>query len=117
MSEQRLASSNRAIAQLLQQADELLTEADFEKSSDKLERLVRIEPRFAQAWSRLSWIALQKGDAKRSQQLAQRSNSYSRNNINLKILNWRFIQKAGELLNDFDLIEQAQQMILKLRND
>lgn len=110
-SEQRLASSNRAIAQLLQQADDLMTEANFEMSADKLERLVRIEPTFAQAWSRLAWMALEDGDAERSQQLAQRSNSYSRDNDNLKLLNWRFILKAGELLNDFDIIQQAEQMI------
>lgn len=113
-SEQRLASSNRAVAQLLQQADDLMAESNFKMSADKLERLVRIEPRFAQAWSRLAWMALEDGDAKRSQQLAQRSNSYSRDNDNLKLLNWQFILKAGELLNDFDIIQQAEQMIKSL---
>jgi len=116
-SEKRTVSDNRAIAQLLQQADTLMSEENYKQSADKLERLVRIAPRFAQAWSRLSWIALKNGDAKRSQQLAQRSNSYSRNNINLKILNWQFIKKAGELLDDVNIIQQAQKMILKLRND
>ena len=116
-SEQRIIASNRAVGLLLKQADELMADADFAKSSDKLERLVRIEPRFAQAWSRLSWMALKNGDAKRSQQLAQRSNSYSRGNTDLKILNWNFIQKSGELLNDVDIVQQAQKMIKKLEND
>ena len=113
-SEQRIAASNRAVAQLLQQADDLMAESKFDKSSDKLERLVRIEPRFAQAWSRLAWMALKGGDAKRSHQLAQRSNSYSRDNTNLKLLNWQFILKAGELLNNTDIIQQAKQMIKTL---
>ena len=116
-SEARTVSANRAVGQLLQQADILMAEANFKQSADKLERLVRIEPRFAQAWSRLSWMALKNGDAKRSQQLAQRSNSYSRENVSLKILNWHFIQKAGELLDDVAVVQQAQQMISKLRND
>lgn len=116
-SEQHIIASNRAVGLLLKQADELMADADFAKSSDKLERLVRIEPRFAQAWSRLSWMALKNGDAKRSQQLAQRSNSYSRGNTDLKILNWNFIQKSGELLNDVDIVQQAQKMIKKLEND
>lgn len=116
-SEQRIAYSNRAVAQLLQQADDLMAESKFDKSSDKLERLVRIEPKFAQAWSRLAWMALKAGDAKRSQQLAQRSNSYSRDNDNLKLLNWQFILKAGELLNNSDIIQQAKQMIKTLGDE
>lgn len=115
--EQRMASSNNAVSLLLAQADELINIEKLEQASDKLERLLRIDPRFSQAWSRLSWIALKNGLAKRSQQLAQRSNSYSRNNAQLKILNWRFIQKAAELMSDFDLVEQAQQMISKLDKD
>ena len=112
--EQRAVSSNRAVQLLLTQADELMSVDNFEQAGDKLERLVRIEPQFAQAWSRLAWMALKNGQVKRSQQLAQRSNSYSRQNSQLKILNWSFIQQAGELLNDIDLVEQAQRMITKL---
>ena len=94
-----------------------MAESKFDKSSDKLERLVRIEPKFAQAWSRLAWMALKGGDAKRSHQLAQRSNSYSRDNTNLKLLNWQFILKAGELLNNTDIIQQAKQMIKTLGDE
>lgn len=115
--EKAVAASNRAVTLLLTQADELIAKKNFEQAGDKLERLVRIEPHFAQAWSRLAWMALKNGDAKRSHQLAQRSNSYSRDNTNLKILNWHFIKKSGELLNNVELVQQAQQMITKLGND
>ena len=115
--EQRITSSNRAVAQLLQQADDLMAKSNFEMSSDKLERLVRIEPQFAQAWSRLAWMALEKGDAHRSRQLAQRSNSYSRDNKKLKLLNWQFILKANELLNNIDIIQQAEQVIKTLYDE
>ena len=117
ISEQRVASSNRAVAQLIQQADELMSEADYEKASDKLERLVRIEPHFAQAWSRLAWLALENGKAQRSRQQAQRSNSYSRDNKRLKLLNWQFILRAGELLDDMDIIQQAEKMIKTLGDE
>ncbi|MCW8922309.1 MAG: hypothetical protein OQK69_01580 [Gammaproteobacteria bacterium] len=116
-SEKRMVSSNHAVGLLLKQADDLMAEANFEQAGDKLERLVRIEPKFAQAWSRLAWMALERGDAKRSHQLAQRSNSYSRDNTNLRILNWRFIQKAGELLNDAGIVQRARKMLKKLGND
>lgn len=116
-SEQHITSSNRAVSQLLQQSDDLIAKAKYEQAGDKLERLVRIEPKFAQAWSRLAWMALKNNDAQRSHQLAQRSNSYSRNNTNLKLLNWQFIQKAGELLNSIDIIHQAEQMIKTLSDE
>lgn len=115
--EKATVASNRAVTLLLAQADELISIENYEQASDKLERLVRIEPQFAQAWSRLAWIALKNGDAGRSQQLAQRSISYSRGNTGLKILNWRFIEKTGEMLNDVAVVQQAQQMITKLGND
>lgn len=115
--EKRVASSNRAVGLLLAQADDLMAVSNFEQAGDKLERLVRIEPKFAQAWSRLAWMALKSGDAKRSRQLARRSNSYARDNTNLQLLNWHFIQQAGEQLNDAEIIQQAQQMIKKLGDD
>lgn len=113
-SERQVVSSNRAVGQLLQQADELMSVANYEQAGDKLERLVRIEPQFAQAWSRLAWMAMKKGDAQRSRQLAQRSNSYSRDNDNLKLLNWRFIKQAGEALQNTAIIQEAEQMIKSL---
>ena len=94
-----------------------MLDSDFVRSSDKLERLVRIEPKFAQAWSRLAWIALEKGEAKRSHQLAQRSNSYARNNNRLKLLNWRFIHKAAELQQNAEIMQQAEQAIKSLGDD
>ena len=116
-SEKRTVSSNRAVGLLLKQADDLMAEANFEQSSDKLERLVRIEPRFAQAWSRLAWIALKNGNAQRSRQLAQRSNSYSRDNDKLKLLNWQLIHRAGELLHNAEITQQAEQMIKALSDE
>ncbi|MDT8451796.1 MAG: hypothetical protein RQ936_03495 [Gammaproteobacteria bacterium] len=113
-SERRSVSSNRAVAQLLTQADNLIAVENFAQATDKLERLVRIEPQFAQAWSRLAWMALKNGDAERSRQLAQRSNSYSRDNNQLTLLNWHFIKNAGELLHNNDIIQQAEKMITNL---
>ena len=112
--DKHIADSNRAVKSLLKQADDLILEENLDQASDKLERLVRIEPQFAQAWSRISWIALKNGDAQRSRQLAQRSNSYSRGNDKLKILNWNFIQKAGEQLQSAEIIQQAKKMIKML---
>ena len=114
--DKRMVDSNRALRVLLVQADDLINQSNFDLASDKLERLVRIEPQFAQAWSRLAWLALKNNNAQRSQQLAQRSNSYSRNNNDLKILNWHFIQKAAEQIDNAVVVQQAKKMIKKLGN-
>lgn len=104
---------SKAVVELLQQADRLITSNQLEKASDKLERLLRIEPSSAQAWSRLSWIALENTRPRRTQQMALRSNSYARSK-QLKALNWFFIREAGFLTNDNDAIKHAEAMIRSL---
>lgn len=108
------ATANMAIRELLAQADVLISQDAMEQASDKLERLLRIEPAYAQAWSRLSWIALQDHAPERSRQLAQRSNSYAYENRNLKLLNWTFIRQASELMQDEIGLREAESMIDRL---
>ena len=107
-------AANRAVRELLRQADILMADNAMEQASDKLERLLRIEPAYAQAWSRLAWIALQINAPERSRQMALRSNSYAFDNSNLKALNWSFIREAGESMNDEVTVRQADVMIQRL---
>lgn len=110
-------AANRAVKELLRQADALINKNAMEQASDKLERLLRIEPGYAQAWSRLAWIALQGHYSERSRQMAQRSNSYAFDNNNLKRLNWSFIREASALMNDAWAINEAERMIKSLGSD
>lgn len=101
---------NRAVNELLQQADKLIADNLLDQASDKLERLLRIAPSSAQAWSRLSWIALESNMPGRTRQMAQRSNSYARSH-KLKALNWFFIRETGFVTGDEDVIKHAESMI------
>lgn len=101
---------SKATYELLYQADRLISNNRLDQASDKLERLLRIEPSSAQAWSRLSWIALENNMPRRSQQMAQRSNSYTRTD-KLKALNWFFIRETGFLMGDEEVIKRAEEMI------
>jgi Tfp pilus assembly protein PilF len=107
-------NTNRAVMELLKQADELIANNQMEQASDKLERLLRIEPTYAQAWSRLAWIALENNQPKRTQQMSQRSNSYASGNKRLKALNWSFIRESGQRTGDEAVIVNAEKMIESL---
>ncbi len=84
-------------------------------AADKLERILRIKPDYAPAWSRLSWLALQTNSPERSVQMAKRSNSFAQSNTELQSLNWSFIRAASQLLNDDETYLRANQKIESLK--
>ena len=94
-----------AINVLLKEADELIAEQQLNAASDKLERVLRIKPEYAPAWSRLSWLALQMKSPERAVQMAKRSNSFAQADPELQSLNESFIRAASKALND----ERAKQ--------
>ncbi len=104
-----------AINVLLNQADELIEKKLFDAATDKLERVLRIKPEYAPAWSRLSWLALQTDAPKRAVQMAKRSNSFAFSEPELQSLNWTFIRAASKALNDEDAYFRANQKIEALK--
>ncbi len=110
-----LAKQYGAINPLLKEVDRLIEKGSFNTAIDKLERVLRIKPSYAQAWSRLSWLALETDAAKRSMQMAKRSNSFAFSDRKLQALNWTFIRSASEVLNDDKAYKQADQKIKALK--
>jgi len=104
-----------AINVLLDESDILIENDAFNAASDKLERVLRIKPDYAPAWSRLSWLALQMNSPKRSVQMAKRSNSFAFSDPELQSLNWSFIRAASESLNDEESYQRANQKIESLK--
>ncbi len=103
-----------AISGLLAEADALIDTNAYEAATDKLERVLRVNPEYASAWSRLSWLALQTGSARRSVQMAKRSNSFAYSNTELQLLNWSFILEASIALDDEQAILRARQKLQSL---
>ena len=103
-----------AIYALLAETDLLIEEGAYDAASDKLERALRIKPNYAPAWSRLSWLALQMDEARRSVQMAKRSNSFSSSDRELQLLNWTFIRSASKSLHDEKMYLRANQKIESL---
>lgn len=114
----RLSNSGEfeAINVLLNEVDELIERHGYNAAADKLERILRIKPHYAPAWSRLSWLALQMDLPKRSVQMAKRSNSFAVSDPELQSLNWMFIRNASKVLNDDDAYFRANQKIESLKS-
>lgn len=104
-----------AINVLLDEADLLMQKQTYNAAADKLERVLRIRPDYAPAWSRLSWLALQTDRPKRALEMARRSNSLAYANPDLQTLNWAFIRSASKQLNDENSYNQANQQIKALK--
>ena len=104
-----------AINVLLDEADVLMQRQAYDAAADKIERVLRIRPDYAAAWSRLSWLALQTGSPKRSVFMARRSNSLAQADPELQSLNWSFIRAASGVLNDEDSYFRANQKIESLK--
>jgi len=104
-----------AINILLDEADVLIEKNALNAAADKLERVLRIKPEYAPAWSRLSWLSLQMKVPKRAIEMAKRSNSLAYSNTELQALNWSFIRSASQTLNDAESYDQANQQIDSLK--
>jgi hypothetical protein len=109
------SADHEAIKKLLDEADRLIEKQAFDAATDKLERILRIKPQYAPAWSRLSWLALEMNSPERSVQMAKRSNSFAYSDSQLQLLNWSFIRDASQLLNDEEAYHRANQKIEYLK--
>lgn len=84
----------RAIRKLMALADSQYREAQFEASLSSLERAIRIKPRQSETWSRMAQVYLQLGQYNKAIESARRSNSYIKDNSQLKAFNDQLIQQA-----------------------
>jgi len=84
------------IADLLEQADQQFLQGEYNESLATLERAVRIKPRYAEVWSRMAQVYLHQGKFPQTRQHAERSNSYIKNNQDLKYFNNKLIHMARE---------------------
>ena len=101
---------NRAVQQLIRQADDAIGNRNFDKSVTLLERVLRIDNRTASVWSRLGWLALQRQQAGRAQNLLMRSNSLNPPPA-LEKLNWQLYREASQAAGDEAGVARARQKL------
>lgn len=86
----------QAIKDLLEQADQQFLQREYNASLATLERALRIKPRYPEVWSRMAQVYLYQGKFPQTRQHAERSNSFIKNNADLKYFNDKLIQTARE---------------------
>jgi len=79
------------IKALLAQSDSQFSNNNLSGSLATLERALRINPKYAEVWSRMALIYLKQGKYEQARQHAKRSNSVIKNNIELKAFNNKII--------------------------
>jgi len=75
------------IKSLISQSDKQYLNNDFMGALATLERAVRINPRYAEVWSRMAQVYLKQGKVEQARQHAKRSNSVIKDNIQLREFN------------------------------
>ncbi len=83
-----------AIRDLMARADRQYQAGQFNESLVTLERALRIKPRFSEIWTRMAMSYSRLGQHSQALQSASRSNSYLRDNPQLKSFNDALITAA-----------------------
>ncbi|MFW2374758.1 MAG: hypothetical protein ACN4GM_16665 [Gammaproteobacteria bacterium] len=96
-----------AVQRLIQQADQAIDNQDWLNAIATLERALRINPKQAETWSRLSVANYGNQQYQQAIQMARRSNSHIMNNNELKAYNWLMMARAYEQLGDMEQSTQA----------
>ena len=106
-----------AMQKLLEQSDQSINAQNWTQAVAVLERALRINPKQAEAWSRMAVVYLGKNQPEQSINMAKRSNSYANRNTTLKSYNWLLMSRAYEQLNQSQLAEQALLKSQQLQQD
>jgi tetratricopeptide (TPR) repeat protein len=101
-----------AMADLLQRADTAIEQQQWSSASGLLERALRINPRQAQAWSRMAVVKLGTGNPQQGLQMAKKSNRYAQEDEQLMAYNWLLMSRAHQQLGQ---AQQAQQALQRSR--
>jgi len=85
------------IKSLISQSDKQYINNDFTGALATLERAVRINPRYAEVWSRMAQVYLTLGKVEQARQHAKRSNSVVKDNNKLRDFNNNIIRPDSNL--------------------
>jgi predicted Zn-dependent protease len=88
------------IIALLKDADKFSGQGQSSKAAATIERALRIEPRNALLWHRLSGVRFQQQQWQQTIAMARKSIALAGNNSSLKSDNWGLIAKAYDKLGD-----------------
>ena len=91
------AGQGEAVELLLDSAARHVEQAEYDQAAGALERALRIEPADAEIWHLLGQVRLHQGEYAQAEAMAQKSNSFSANQMELRQRNQHLINVAREL--------------------
>lgn len=94
------APMSPVVRSLLAQSQDQRRVGKWDGAAMLLERALRIEPRNAEIWSRLANIRFDQQSWSKAIQLAAKSNTLTRNNIDLKRRNWILMANSYDEMGD-----------------
>jgi len=95
------------VADLIGRADDAIQQQHWAEASALLERALRINPKQAEAWTRMAVVNLGSNHPQQSIQMAQKSNRHAGASRSLMAYNWLLISRAYEQLGLSDKARQA----------
>lgn len=105
-----------AMSDLLGRADRAIQQRQWSVASGMLERALRIDPKQAQAWTRMALVKLGENNPQQGIHMAKKSNRYARNNKPLMAYNWALIARAHEQLGMSAAAQQAMHRSRQLQD-
>ena len=87
-----------AMADLIGRADIAIEQQQWSEASTLLERALRVNPKQAEAWTRMAVVNLGKNNPQQCIQMAKKSNRHAKTQPSLMSYNWLLISRAYEQL-------------------
>lgn len=97
-----------SMAALIQQADDKIKINAWPDALAILERALRINPKQAEAWTRMAVVYLGMSQPERALSMAQKSNSLAAKNNSLKAYNWTLISRAYRQMSQPEQAREAE---------
>ena len=104
------SAMSAAMAALIDQADQAIEKQQWSQAATTLERALRINPKQAEAWTRMAVVNLGKNNPQQCIHMAKKSNRHAKNNPDLLAYNWLLISRAYQQMGR---VEQAEAALTK----
>jgi predicted Zn-dependent protease len=103
-------SNRKAVSSLMDQARAEASAGRLGNAAASLERAIRLEPRNPRLWQELARLRLAQHDYVQAENVAMRSNSFTRGDHAMHTQNWQIIGQAREARGDVAGARSAREL-------
>jgi predicted Zn-dependent protease len=103
-------SNRKAVVSLVDQARTEAAAGRTENAAQSMERAIRLEPKNPRLWQELARLRLTQRDYAQAEQVAMRSNTFTRGDYSIRAENWNIIAQAREARGDIAGARSAREV-------